>query len=54
MQKTLTFLSGNFEQTINYLKVGMLHAKTNNDAERIMRKIERNQKFITSLEKKNR
>ena len=43
MQKALTFLTENFEYTISYLKVGMLHAKTNNDAERIMRKIERNQ-----------
>jgi transposase-like protein len=43
MQKALLFLTENFEHTINYLKVGILHAKTNNDAERIMRKIERNQ-----------
>ena len=45
MQKTLDFLTENFENTINYLKLDMLHAKTNNDAERIMRKIERNQKI---------
>jgi transposase-like protein len=45
MQKALTFLTENFEYTISYLKVQMLHAKTNNDAERIMRKIERNQEI---------
>lgn len=45
MQKALILLDENFEHTINYLKVGILHAKTNNDAERIMRKIERNQKI---------
>lgn len=45
MQKALTFLTQNFEYIISYLKVGMLHAKTNNDAERIMRKIERNQEI---------
>lgn len=45
MQKTLEFLTQNFENTISYLKVDILHAKTNNDAERIMRKIERNQKI---------
>jgi transposase-like protein len=45
MQKALTFLTENFDYTISYLKVGMLHAKTNNDAERIMRKIERNQEI---------
>jgi transposase-like protein len=43
MQKTLNFLTQNFENTISYLKVDIHHAKTNNDAERIMRKIERNQ-----------
>ena len=44
MQKVLTFLTQNFENTISYLKVDIRHAKTNNDAERIMRKIEQNQK----------
>ena len=43
MQKTVDFLTQNFENTISYLKVDIHHAKTNNDAERIMRKIERNQ-----------
>ena len=43
MQKILDFLTQNFENTISYLKVNIHHAKTNNDAERIMRKIERNQ-----------
>ena len=45
MQKTLDFLTENFENTISYLKVDIHHAKTNNDAERIMRKIEHNQKI---------
>jgi transposase-like protein len=45
MQKTVDFLTQNFENTISYLKVDIHHAKTNNDAERIMRKIERNQKI---------
>jgi transposase-like protein len=45
MQKGLTFLTENFENTISYLKVEVLHAKTNNDAERIMREIEHNQKI---------
>jgi transposase-like protein len=44
MQKALLWLDKAFEKTISYLKIGILHAKTNNDAERIMRKIERNQK----------
>jgi transposase len=52
MQKTLDFLTQNFENTINYLKVDMLHAKTNNDAERIMRKIERNQNIHYFFRKK--
>ncbi len=43
MQKAVDFLTQNFENTISYLKVQIHHAKTNNDAERIMRKIERNQ-----------
>jgi transposase-like protein len=45
MQKTIKLLTNAFEKTISYLKLGILHAKTNNDAERIMRKIERNQKI---------
>ena len=44
MQNTINLINTSFEKTISYLKVGILHAKTNNDAERIMRKIERNQK----------
>jgi len=44
MQQALLWFAKLFEKTISYLKIGILHAKTNNDAERIMRKIERNQK----------
>lgn len=44
MEKALKCLTDHFEKTISYLKVGILHAKTNNDAERIMRKIQYNQK----------
>lgn len=51
MQKALDFLTQNFENTISYLKVDILHAKTNNDAERIMRQIERNQKIHYSFRK---
>lgn len=45
MQKTVKLIQNSFEKTISYLKIGVFHAKTNNDAERIMRKIERNQKI---------
>ena len=44
MNKVLDFLVKEFEPTISYLKVGALHSKTNNDAERIMRKIKQMQK----------
>ena len=44
-------MTQNFENTISYLKVDVLHAKTNNDAERIMRQIERNQKNHYSFRK---
>jgi transposase-like protein len=44
MEKALKVFTNHFDKTISYLKVGILHAKTNNDAERIMRKIEYNQK----------
>ncbi len=44
MEKALKCFTDHFEKTISYLKVGILHAKTNNDAERIMRKIQYNPK----------
>lgn len=44
LEKVLNFLSKEFEPTISYLKLGAPDAKTNNDAERIMRKIKQMQK----------
>lgn len=44
MEKALKCFTDHFEKSINYLNVGILHAKTNNDAERIMRKIQSNQR----------
>jgi transposase len=44
MEKALKCFTDHFEKSISYLKLGILHAKTNNDAERIMRKIQSNQR----------
>ena len=43
MEDTLTWFQANFEKTIAYIKKGYFKDKTNNDAERLMRKIKRTQ-----------
>ena len=43
MEAGVAFFEKNFEQSIAYLKTGYLRDKTNNDAERMMRKIKRTQ-----------
>ena len=43
MEAALAFFERNFEQSIAYIKKGYFRDKTNNDVERMMRKIKRTQ-----------
>ena len=53
MEDALAFFERNFEQSIAYIKKGYFRDKTNNDAERMMRKIKRTQQTHYFLRNKD-